>query len=49
MNNFYIENNLSGLKRENFQGIIQGKKTDLYILKNKSGCEIAATNFAGLV
>ena len=47
MNNFYIENNLSGLKRENFQGIIQGKKTDLYILKNKSGCEIAATNFAG--
>lgn len=47
MNSFYVENNLSGLKRENFQGTIQGKKTDLYILKNKNGCEIAATNFAG--
>ncbi len=47
MNSFYVENNLSGLKREDFQGTIQGKKTDLYILKNKNGCEIAATNFAG--
>lgn len=47
MNSFYVENNLSGLKREDFQGTIQGKETDLYILKNKNGCEIAATNFAG--
>lgn len=47
MNSFYVENNLSGLIREDFQGTIQGKKTDLYILKNKNGCEIAATNFAG--
>lgn len=47
MNSFYVKNNLSGLKREDFQGTIQGKKTDLYILKNKNGCEIAATNFAG--
>ena len=47
MNSFYVENNLSGLKREDFQGTIQGKATDLYILKNKNGCEIAATNFAG--
>jgi aldose 1-epimerase len=47
MNSFYVENNLSGLKREDFQGTIQGKETDLYILKNKNGCEIAVTNFAG--
>ena len=47
MNSFYVENNLSGVKREDFQGTIQGKATDLYILKNKNGCEIAATNFAG--
>ena len=47
MNSFNVENNLSGVKREDFQGTIQGKATDLYILKNKNGCEIAATNFAG--
>ena len=45
MNSFYVENNLSGLKREDFQGTIQGKATDLYILKNKNGCEIVHLTF----
>lgn len=39
--------NLSGLKRENFQTEVQGKKTDLFILKNKLGCEVAITNYGG--
>lgn len=49
MNNFYIEENLSKLNRESFQGTIQGKKTDLYILQNRNRCEIAVTNFAGAI
>ena len=33
--------NLCGLKREDFQTTVNGKKTDLYILKNKNGNEVA--------
>ena len=29
--------NISGLKREDFQSEIKGKKTDLFILKNEKG------------
>lgn len=47
MSNFYVENNLSGLKRQDFQKTVQGKQTDLFILKNKRGAEIAITNYAG--
>lgn len=36
---------LSGLKRENFQRVIDGKKTDLYVLTNSGGTELAVTNF----
>ncbi len=39
--------NLCGLKREDFQTAINGKKTDLYILKNKLGKEVAITNYGG--
>ncbi len=39
------ENNLSGLQRKDFQAEINGKQTDLYILKNKKGMEVAVTNY----
>ena len=39
--------NLCGLKREDFQTTVNGKKTDLYILKNKNGNEVALTNYGG--
>ena len=38
---------LSGLKKENFQKVIQGKQTDLYFLRNSSGMEVAVTNYGG--
>jgi len=41
--------NLCGLKRENFQTNINGKNTDLYILKNRKGYEVAITNYGGAV
>jgi aldose 1-epimerase len=39
------ESNLSGLKRADFQAEIDGKKTDLFILKNAKGMEVAVTNY----
>lgn len=39
------ESNLSGLDRKDFQKDIDQQKTDLYILRNKSGMEVAATNY----
>ena len=33
--------NISGLEKEKFQSEIQGKKTDLFILKNVHGNEVA--------
>ena len=47
MSDYFVKDNLAGLKREDFQATVQGKKTDLYILRNKKGAEIAVTNFAG--
>ena len=38
-------NNLSGLKRENFCKEINGKQTDLFILRNAQGMEVAVTNY----
>lgn len=38
---------LCGLKREDFQTTIDGKNTDLYILKNHQGNEVAITNYGG--
>ena len=39
------QGNLSGLKREDFQKTINEKETDLFILKNKLGMEVAVTNY----
>ena len=41
--------NVSGLKREDFQTRINGKETDLYILRNKEGNEVAITNYGGAI
>ncbi len=41
--------NVCGLKREDFQTRINGKETDLYILRNKEGNEVAITNYAGAI
>ena len=40
---------LSGLKRKDFQTTINGKKTDLYILKNRLGYEVAISNYGGAI
>ncbi|WP_251621849.1 aldose epimerase family protein [Odoribacter lunatus] len=37
------------LKRENFQMTLNGKDTDLFVLKNRNGVEIAVTNYGGFV
>ncbi len=42
-------NNLSGLKREDFQQTVDGKQTDLYILSNRNNVEIAVTNYGAAV
>ena len=41
--------NLCGLKRKNFQATINGKKTDLYILRNRKGYEVAISNYGGAI
>ena len=38
------ESNLSGLDRKDFQKEIDSKKTDLFILKNALGMEVAVNN-----
>ncbi len=43
------EENLCGLKRADFQKNINGKSTDLYILRNKNKMELACTNYGGAV
>jgi len=39
----------SGLKRADFQAELQGKTTDLYMLKNEAGMEVCVTNFGARV
>ena len=41
--------NICALKREDFQTTLEGKDTDLYILRNSLGNEIAITNYGGAV
>lgn len=41
--------NLCGLKAEDFQTVIDGKQTDLYILKNRNGNEVAISNYGGAI
>ena len=38
-----------GLKKEDFQTTVNGEKTDLYILRNKEGNEVAITNYGGAI
>jgi aldose 1-epimerase len=44
-NTFSTEGNLSGLNQKDFQKEINGRFTDLFILKNKKGMEVAVTNY----
>ena len=39
--------NICGLKRADFQATIAGKETDLYILRNSEGNEVAISNYGG--
>ena len=39
----------SGLLRSNFRTEVDGKKTDLYILRNKNNMEVCITNFGGRI
>lgn len=41
--------NACGLKREDFQTTVNGKKTDLFILRNSEGNEVAITNYGGAI
>lgn len=40
---------LSGLKRSNFQTVVDGDSTDLYVLKNANGVEVCVTNYGGRI
>lgn len=40
---------ICGLRREDFQTTVNGKKTDLFILKNSEGNEVAITNYGGAI
>ncbi|WP_064974552.1 aldose epimerase family protein [Alistipes provencensis] len=40
---------LSGLKQSDFQSEVDGKKTDLFILKNDNGMEVCVTNLGGRI
>ena len=40
---------ICGLKRSDFQTTVNGKQTDLYILRNSLGCEVAVTNYGGAI
>ena len=44
-----VEMTDSGLNPANFQVELNGKKTDLYTLKNSNGMEVCITNFGGRV
>ena len=37
------------IKKENFQKEVDGKKTDLYSLKNKNGMEVLFTNYGAVI
>lgn len=45
INTFSTEGNISGLNRDDFQKNIDGKTTDLFILRNPRGMEVAVTNY----
>ncbi len=45
LNTFSTEGNQSGLNRIDFQKTLNEKQTDLFILRNKKGMEVAVTNY----
>ena len=40
---------ICGLRQEDFQTTVNGKKTDLFILRNNKGNEVAITNYGGAI
>ena len=40
---------LSKVNRKDFQTVVDGKNTDLFILKNKNGLEMTVTNYGARV
>ena len=40
---------LGGLKKIDFQKVIDGKNVDLYILTNKNGLEMSVTNYGAII
>lgn len=44
-----VESTLSGLVRTDFQTEVNGKGTDLFVLKNAKGMEVCVTNFGGRI
>ena len=44
-----VEETASGLEKKNFQTTVDGKQTDLYVLKNKNNMEVCITNFGGRI
>ena len=40
---------ISGLKKEDFETTIKGKKTSLYSLINSHGMEVSITNYGGAI
>lgn len=49
MSNLTETQYLCGLKHEDFQATVDGKKTELFVLKNSNGCEVAITNYGGAI
>lgn len=49
MANFEETPNVCGLRREDFQTTVNGKKTDLFVLRNSKGNEVAITNYGGAI
>lgn len=43
------EKTVSGLNPANFRTEMDGKQTDLFVLKNKNGMEVCITNFGGRI
>lgn len=44
-----MENNICGLNHKDFKAVVNGKATDLYILRNARGYEVAVTNYGGAI
>lgn len=45
----YSKENISGLKAEDFQTVVDGKPVDLFVLRNNKGMEACVTNFGALI